>query len=161
VPIHTALAGFVGIGIAVAGGNQNKVGGNRVRRSERYGVAVFPTARFVVFDRGAREPKPPWRPRHNRVSGNAVTGSGLADLALARGSGRDNCFTGNRVGRTLPRNLQTQTCAGASRAGDAAVASLLTRPGRVMVRETLRRRRPPAYASMPVPPRQPSMPPGA
>ena len=161
VPIRGALAGFVGIGIAIAGGNENAISGNRVTRSERYGIAVFPTARFVVFDPGTPEPGPPWRPRGNRVSRNVVTGSGQADLVLAKGSGRGNCFTGNLVRRTLPRALQTETCAAASPAGDAGIASALTRPVRVMFNETMRRRHPPPYTSMPVPPSQPNMPTGA
>jgi hypothetical protein len=158
VPIRTPLAGFVGIGIAVAGGNDNSISRNRVTGSERFGIAVFPTARFVVFDPGAKEPGPPWRPRGNRVSRNVVTGSGRADLALAKGSGRGNCFTANLVRRTLPLGLQTRACAGVSLVGDAGVASVLTRPVRVMFNETLRHRRPPSYKSMPVPPPQPSMP---
>ena len=157
VPIRTALAGFVGIGVAVAGGNQNTIRGNRVTGSERYGIAVFPTALYVIFDPAAAEPGPPWRPRGNRISRNLVTGSGRADLALAKGSGSNNCFTGNVTGRTLPRGLQTQAC-GVSRRGDAGVAAILTRPVRVMVNETTRRRRPPPYNSMPVPPPQPNMP---
>jgi Right handed beta helix region len=161
VPIRTELAGFVGIGIAVAGGNENAISGNRVTRSERYGIAVFPTARFVVFDPGAVEPGPPWRPRDNRVTRNVVTGSGLADLALAEGSGRGNCFKGNLVGRTLPQDLQTGACGAVSPAGDPAVASLLTRPVRLMFNETRRRRRPPSYTTMPAPPPQPTMPAGA
>jgi Right handed beta helix region len=158
VPIQTALAGFVGIGIAIAGGNDNAISGNRVTGSERFGIAVFPTARFVVFDPAAKEPDPPWRPRGNRVSRNVAIGSGRADLAQASGSGRGNCFTGNVVRRTLPVRLQTNGCAAVSSAGDARVAWLLTRPVRVMVRETIRRRRPPGYASMPAPPPQPSLP---
>lgn len=157
VPIRTALAGFVGVGIAVAGGNENVIRRNRVTGSERYGIAVFPTARFVVFDPGIPEPGPPWRPRDNRVSRNVVTGSGRADLALARGSGRGNCFTANVVGRSLPRGLQTRTCSRVLSVGDAAVASDLARPVRVMVESTLRRRNPPPYTSMPVPPPQPTM----
>jgi hypothetical protein len=161
VPIQTALAGFVGIGIAVAGGNQNAIGHNRVTRSERYGIAVFPTARFVVFDPATPEPGPPWRPRGNRVFENAVTGSGRADLALARGSGKRNCFTANAVGSALPHGLQTRACVRVSRVGDAAVASELTRPVRVMFEQTMRRRNPPLYTSMPLPAPQPTMPAGA
>ena len=159
VPIRTALAGFVGIGIAVAGGNENVVRRNRILDSERYGVAIFPTARYVVFDPSVPEPGPPWRPRRNRVLGNRVTGSGRADLALATGSGKGNCFTSNAVRRTLPGGLQTRTCAADSPAGagDVSVASELTRPVRVMFHETLRRRRPPPYSAMPAPPPQPSM----
>ncbi len=159
VPIRTALAGFVGIGIAVAGGNENVLRRNRVRGSERYGVAVFPTARYVVFDPSRPEPGPPWRPRGNRISGNRVTGSGRADLALAKGSGKGNCFTSNSIGRALPRGLQIRDCAGDSpaEAGDVSVAAELTRPVRVMFHETLRRRHPPPYSAMPAPPPQPSM----
>jgi Right handed beta helix region len=158
VPIHTALAGFVGVGIAVAGGNENVIARNRVTRSERYGIAVFPTARFVVFDPAAPEPGPPWRPRGNHVLRNVVTGSGRADLALAAGSGMRNCFTSNLVRRVLPGGLQTRTCAGVSPVGDASVAAELTRPVRVMFDQTLRRRKPPPYTSMPAPPPQPSIP---
>ena len=158
VPIQTALAGFVGIGIALAGGNDTTITRNRVGYSERFGIAIFPTARFVVLDPGATEPGPPWRPRNNRVTGNVVTGSGRADLALAKGSGTGNCFRANRARRTLPLRLQTRACARVSPAGHAGVASLLTRPVNVMYRETIRRRRPPSYKSMPAPPPQPSMP---
>jgi hypothetical protein len=157
VPIATALAGFVGIGVAVAGGNDNIVAGNRISGSERYGVAVFSTARFVSFTPNAPEPGPRWRPRDNRVSRNLVTGSGVADLALARGSGRSNCFAGNTATRTRPEDLRSQGCAGTS-AGDARVGADLTRRVQVMVRETLRQRRPPRYTTMPAPPPQPSMP---
>jgi hypothetical protein len=160
VPIQTALAGFVGIGIAVAGGNENVISRNRVTGSERYGIAVFPTARFVVFDPAVPEPGPPSRPRGNRVSRNVVTGSGRSDLALARGAGDGNCFTANAIRRALPRGLQTPTCRRALRGeeGDASVAAQLTRPVRVMFEQTRQRRRPPPYTSMPAPPPQPNMP---
>jgi hypothetical protein len=157
VPIRTALAGFVGIGIAVAGGNDNAVSRNRVTGSERYGIAVFPTARFVSFAPGP-EPGPPWRPRGNRVTRNVVRGSGWADLALAKGSGRNNCFSANLVRRTLPAGLQAQPCEGIAPLGSASVAVVLTRPVRVMVVEALRRRTPPSYRTMPRPPPQPNMP---
>jgi hypothetical protein len=160
VPIRTALAGFVGIGIAVAGGNDNVVRSNRVTRSERYGVAVFPTARYVSFNPGIPEPGPPWRPRGNRIVRNAVTASGRADLALATGSAQRNCFSANAVGTTRPRDLQTPNCARVSARGDAGVAAALTRPVRLMVEETMRRRNPPSYRTMPAPPPQPNMPGG-
>jgi len=158
VPMRTALAGFVGVGVAIAGGNDNVVSGNRITGSERYGVAVFPTARFVSFASNAPEPGPPWRPHGNRVLGNVVGGSGRADLALARGSGGRNCFAGNVAARVLPRGLQARGCTRPWRRGDADVAAELTRPVQVMVRETVRLRRPPPYTSMPRPPQQPGMP---
>ena len=158
VPINTALAGFIGIGVAIAGGNDNAIANNRVTKSERYGIAIFPTARYVVFDPGTPEPGPPWRPRNNIVWSNVVSGSGRADLALAAGVGRGNCFTRNRAARSAPRGLQRQSCAGPSSEGDAAVAAVLTRPVREMMQETLARRQPPPYTAMPTPPAQPTMP---
>jgi hypothetical protein len=160
VPIRTALAGFVGIGIAVAGGNDNVVRSNRVTRSERYGIAVFPTARYVSFNPGIPEPGPPWRPSGNSIVRNAVTASGRADLALATGSAQRNCFSANAVGTTRPRDLQTPSCARVSVRGDAGVAAALTRPVRLMVEETVRRRNPPSYRAIPAPPPQPNMPGG-
>ena len=158
VPIRTALAGFVGIGIAVAGGNQNSIHGNRVLRSERYGIAVFSTARFVTFDPSAREPGPRWRSRGNTVAQNVVSDSGRADIVLAAGSGRNNCFTANTVGRTVPRRLQTAGCTGASPTGDRGVSSVVEAPVRRMFADTLKRRRPPPYTALPTPPAQPNMP---
>ena len=159
VPIHTALAGFVGVGIAIAGGNENAIHHNRVSGSERYGIAVFPTARYVTFDRNARrEPGPPWRPRKNRIWNNVVTGSGWADLALAAGSGLSNCFRSNTVHSTVPLRLQSLTCTGAFTAGDGTVTDALAAPVRSMFDETIKRRKPPLYTAMPVPPPQPSMP---
>jgi len=158
VPIRTALAGFVGIGVALAGTNDNVVRASRITQSETYGVAVFPTARYVSFNPSIPEPGPPWRPRGNLVARNVVTGSGRADLALAAGSRAGNCFVANTVRVTLPASLQTADCGAPSAPGDAGVAAALTRPVRVMVAETMRRRQPPSYRTMPVPPRQPNMP---
>jgi hypothetical protein len=156
VPIRTALAGFVGIGVAIAGGNENAVHDNRITGSERYGVALIPTARYVTFNPNAkREPGPPWRPRGNRVWNNVVMRSGWADLALAAGAGKNNCFSSNTIRTTLPPGLQRSTCAGA---GAAEVAAVVAAPVRVMFRDTLNRRRPPSYKAMPQPPAQPNMP---
>jgi parallel beta-helix repeat protein len=162
VPIRTPLAGFVGIGIAVAGGNHNRISGNTVTGSERYGIAVFPTARRISFEpRATRDPGPPWRPRGNHVSRNVVSGSGRADLALSVGSAGGNCFRANVVRSVRPRGLQTASCSGWSPWGDAGVARALTRRVLVMVDEVQTRRRPPHYSSMPAPPPQPSMPAGS
>src|SRR5439155_8397311 len=151
--------GFVGIGVAIAGGNENAVHDNRITGSERYGVAIIPTARFVTFDAHAkREPGPPWRPRGNRVWHNVVVRSGLADLALSAGSGTRNCFSANSVRTTLPGALQRSRCAEGSATGSASVAALVAAPVRVTFHETLSRRRPPKYTAMPEPPAQPNMP---
>ena len=155
VPIHTALAGFIGVGIAIAGGNENVVHNNRVTGSETYGIAVFPTARYVTFAPNAKEPGPPWRPRGNVISANVVRGSGIADLAIATGVGTGNCFRSNQAASALPRELLRVSCL---HDGDATVAAALAAPVRVMYDRTIDRRRPPRYSSMPAPPRQPNMP---
>jgi len=161
VPISTPLAGFIGIGIAVAGGNENAVRDNRVTASERYGIALFPTAHRIVFHPSAqRDPGPPWRPRGNRVSNNVVSGSGRADLALARGVGAGNCFVGNTAATTMPRNVGVTRCSATPPTGDARVAAELTAGMRKLFDATMRRRQPPTHTSMPAPPRQPSMPAG-
>jgi hypothetical protein len=158
VPIRTALAGFVGIGVALAGGNENVVRNNRVSGSERYGIAVFSTARYVTFNPQASEPRPRWRARDNRVTANVVSGSGLADLALASGAGPRNCFVANNVAMTLPRHLQTAGCLASGPAGDHSVSSVVERRVVRMFDDALRRRRPPPYTSLPTPPPQPGMP---
>jgi len=159
VPIRTPLAGFFGIGIAVAGGNANEIRDNRVEGSARYGIAVFPTAHRIVFDPSEeRRLGPPWRPFGNRVVHNAVSGSGGADLALAAGSGPGNCFSGNDSPTSLPRALQVASCGAQLPVGDSSVAAELTAPVRAMVEATVRRRSPPVYVEMPVPPPQANMP---
>ena len=47
VPINTPLAGYFGIGIAIAGGSANDVRRNRVTGSTRYGIAVFATPHAI------------------------------------------------------------------------------------------------------------------
>jgi Right handed beta helix region len=155
VPIHTPLAGFIGIGIAIAGGNGNVVRGNSVQGSERYGIAIFPTARRVSFRPEGLQLRPYWHPRGNRVVGNRVSGSGRADLALAAGVGRGNCFTGNEAVSMRPPALQI---AGCPTSGDPAVAAALTAPVAVMFDRAIRRRHPPGFASLPAPPPQSSLP---
>jgi Right handed beta helix region len=156
VPISSPLAGFFGIGIGVAGGKDNDVSSNRVRASERFGIAVFPTARRIEFTSPvARDPGPPWRPSGNVVTRNAVSGSGRADLALANGGAAGNCFRANAERTSLPPGLDGGRC---TRAGDAGITSALTAGARKMFEAALRKRRPPEYTEMPEPPSQPSMP---
>jgi hypothetical protein len=156
VPLHTPLAGFYGIGIGIAGGNSNQIRGNSVLASRRYGIAVFPTAYWIPID--PRPPPPgrhsPWRPRGNSVTQNMIRHSGIADLALAAGSGARNCFSGNNARRTLPRRLQS-SCA---LRGDRTVARRLTASIPTMISRAYRALRPPSYKAMPAPPPQPNMP---
>jgi hypothetical protein len=156
VPLHTPLAGFYGIGIGIAGGRSDRVSGNTVTRSARYGIAVFPTHYWIPLD---PRPEPagthsPWQPTDNLVSGNRASGSGLADLAL--GAGQHNCFSRNRAATAAPMSLLQPGCR--SR-GATAVGKQLAAPLRTMLAHAFARFQAPAFESMPPPPAQPSAPP--
>jgi hypothetical protein len=140
-PRVTPLGGFHGIGIGVAGGVGNVVEGNEVSGSTRYGIAVF-----TAIDLSAN-----WVPRDNRISGNTITTSTLADLALAGGSGGNNCFENNTVTTTAPEGLTGCSLVGA---GDADVAAEIVIPPPRLLQGL-----PPApdYATMPAPEEQPNM----
>jgi hypothetical protein len=106
-----------------------------------------------------------WNPYENRVIGNDVSGSGLADLAVATvdvfGTGETvdtlgNCFAGNRFSTTAPADLEALApCEGNPTATDwnAGALDLL-----VLLTQTPPKPPPDAYRTTPVPPPQESMP---
>jgi len=149
VPASDPLGGFTGIGVGIAGGQRDRITGNVVEGSARYGVALFPT-----LQRGGGA----WAPEGNVVSSNRVHGSGLADLAVSAGSGGRNCFEGNRFGTSLPQNVERLlSCATKSvgSAGDQSVARELAVPAPVAYARSGTH---PSYRVMPPPPPQPTMP---
>ena len=150
VPLNTPLAGYYGIGIGVAGGNGNRVLRNTITGSRRYGIAVFSTPYRVQTRR------PPWRPQANAIRGNAVRGSGLADMALSESARGGNCFRANRASTALPARLQKRPCRAAG--GDRRVARALEAPFRTLLSRAIRAIRPIPYTSVPPPPPQPSRP---
>jgi parallel beta-helix repeat protein len=153
VPLHTPLAGFWGIGIGIAGGHGNRVTGNTVTGSARYGIALFPTEYWIPLDPRPRPAGPhrPWQPIDNVVTGNRVAGSRLADLGLA--GGRHNCFAGNAAATVAPAGLR-----GCRDSGDPRVAADLTAPLRTMLARAYSRFPPPPFGGMPKPPPQPTLP---
>jgi hypothetical protein len=98
VPANSPLAGFVGLGIGIAGGMDNLVEGNTVADSARFGIALFPTL---------QESRNVFAPAGNQVRGNTVVGSGTADLAFSTGGGPGNCFAGNQFESSLPRAIES------------------------------------------------------
>jgi hypothetical protein len=89
-----------GIGIGVPGGSDDLIMENRVEGQQNYGIAEMPDVDTHL-----------WTDSGNTVINNVVTGSGVADLALIAPAGPDNCFSGNRVAKTLPAFLQqTNAC---------------------------------------------------
>jgi hypothetical protein len=148
VPANSPLAGYVGIGIAVNGGQENRIENNTVESSARYGIALFP----ALQPSGAS-----WLADGNRVSGNRVTGSGTADLAMAGGMRIASCFAGNTFTTSLPAGIeQAMPCEGTpTKDTDPTVEADLMIP----IPEALDRLGDrPAYTEMPTPPTEPTMP---
>jgi hypothetical protein len=148
VPANSPLAGFVGVGIAIAGGMDNEIEGNLITGSARYGIALFPT----IQHSGSR-----YQPGGNRIRNNNVSGSGTADLGIAEGAASGNCFEGNTFQTSLPVGVEgVMPCDdGASGEGDPQVSADLGVPIPIAL-ERLGAR--PNFSDMPIPAPQPSMP---
>ena len=149
VPATDPLGGFSGLGIGIAGGQENLITRNVVVGSARYGIALFPT-----LQRGGGT----WAPAGNSIRRNAVGESVLADLALSTGSGQLNCFEANRFGGSLPPRIeQSLPCGNPSQrhVGDGSVARQLAVPAPVAYARSGTH---PSYRDMPPPPPQLTMP---
>jgi hypothetical protein len=142
-PRATPLGGFRGIGIGIIGGVGNVVENNDVTGSSRYGIVIVP-----AIDRDAT-----WVPADNRIAGNRLSGSGVADLAIGAGSGAGNCFEGN-IAAVLDLPDLAAGCS-KDRGGSAAVAAALALPPPQLLDGLPSA---PTYADMPAPGEQPSLP---
>jgi hypothetical protein len=83
-----------GTGINLAGGINNEVVNNEVRDHANFGIVAVP-----MIDRNL------YRPASNHVAGNAVSGSGRADLALGEPQGGGNEFVDNEADSSRPASL--------------------------------------------------------
>lgn len=168
----------MGTGILVYGGRENVVARNLVYDHDGIGIGLLsrleedPNAAVPSPDderpcRDARGDAPVdpadiptslvWDARGNRVVGNVVTDSGVADIAVATlgtdPSALDNCFGGNRYASSAPAELDTLApCDGPGSGSWAA--------GALDLAALLAEERPPGgdYSTTPVPPPQPGMP---
>ena len=106
----------IGNGILLAGGKNNIVEGNRVSGHKYYGILVISN-----IDKNF------WQPSGNTVKNNVITNSGVADLALASLSAGNNCFSNNKVARTVPPFLQITHACGSifARAGGGDLSSVV------------------------------------
>jgi hypothetical protein len=91
-PLEYAL---IGTGIGLPGGVGDVVMGNNVHDQENYGIIIIGN----IDDNF-------WVPSDNRIIGNTVTNSGVADLVLATPSGTGNCFSNNTAFTSLPRLIE-------------------------------------------------------
>ena len=139
----SAAQGGSGLGIAVGGGERNRVLRNLVRGNVNAGIIVTDLAGY--------------QPSANEVRDNVLTGNGI-DLALYSSDGastapaRANCFAGNRFGSSLPASIETVVGCPASGPGittaDIPTGPLQLQPGAPNV----------DYRTVPLPSAQPSMP---
>lgn len=139
------LAG--GNGILVAGGNDNVIERNRVWDHDITGIGI------VLID-DAEAPGGFYWPSGNKVTGNIVEDSRLADLGIVDQEGAGNCFADNEFAITAPKNLETLlpcegTGTGTRDDGALDITKLATMDGK-----------PPSgdYKTMPVPEPQDTMP---
>ncbi len=86
---------LIGTGIGLPGSVGDVVYGNHVRDQRNYGIIVIGN-----IDQNA------WVPSDNRVIGNDVSNSGVADLVLAAPAGTGNCFSDNTASSALPALIQ-------------------------------------------------------
>jgi LPXTG-motif cell wall-anchored protein len=149
-PANGPLAGYVGIGIAIAGGVDNVILDNEVTGSDRYGIALYPTI---------QRDDPPFSPEGNVVRANVVRDSGVADLAVSTGAGPGNCFVDNAWSTSLPRDIERTYSCGSSASSRSEGSRRVGGDLAISVPAALARLgdRPP-YATMPAPPDRPNMP---
>ena len=173
----------MGNGILVAGSNRNLIERNLVFNHERVGIGLVPFPEEEAND-GVPDPttwdtpcadvrdEPPavtdpadlalvlWDAMQNRIVGNVVSNSGLADIGVGSLqpdiAGLGNCFSGNTITTSAPAQVEALApCDGEPTATDWAAGALDL--GALIASE-----RPPSVdyetAPTPDPPAQPSMP---
>ena len=153
-----AFASVYGMGIVVAGGEDDIVKNNRVEDHLYFGIIVLP---IPGLGEGAVPDVPVtgnyYVTRNNRVEGNTVSGSGAADLALGAPSGEGNCFTANVFGTSLPVSIEAAYSCAAPPAGggDPAVSAIAASN---LARAESGELAPGDWKTQPIPPAQPNMP---
>jgi plastocyanin len=156
-----AFAAVYGMGIAVMGGDNDVVENNRVEDHKYFGIIVQPIPGLGP----SSDPIPVtptgnlYRANNDKVRGNKVSGSGVADLALGAPSGSGDCFSGNTFGTSLPVAIETAySCGGPGSSvggGDPAVTAVVTQNVALAESGVLA---PGDWKTQPVPPAQPNMP---
>jgi plastocyanin len=84
-----------GMGVVLTGVQEDLVLRNRIEGHHRYGVVVAP-----MIDRNL------WLSGGNRVEGNVIRGSGIADLAMAAPAEGGNRFCENDVSTSVPPAIE-------------------------------------------------------
>jgi hypothetical protein len=139
-----------GFGIALPGVTDSLVARNRILNSSVSGITIFPFVDANV-----------WMASGNRVVGNVIDGTFLADLNRGGPSGPDNCFAGNDPDYTMPPVLELkQPCEGLRFPALWELGSISGQFGR-LIEYNLGLPEAVDFADMPYPDDQPQMPGGA
>jgi hypothetical protein len=147
-PYNRATHAFVGAGIALVGGDHNYVANNRVSGSPTYGILVLGALSVQT-----------WLAAGNEVAHNQVSGSGIADLALAAPSGAGNCFSDNQANTTAPPLLElTHPCGSPLSLNGGGDLSISLRPLATFINSRGPTFSPPDYHRIAAPRAQPGMP---
>jgi hypothetical protein len=105
-----------GVGIVIAGGEEDVVTKNRVADNVKVGIALAPSV-------GLEET--PHQPKSNRVTDNVVERSGTVDLGVVLSDAADqNCFSGNTFSTSAPANIEQVMPCDAAGTGDFATGAV-------------------------------------
>ncbi len=135
-----------GVGIVIAGGQEDVITKNRIVDNVKAGVALAPSV-------GLEDT--PHQPKGNRVTDNVVERSGLIDVGVVLSDAADqNCFSGNTFSTSAPANIEQVMPCDAAGTGDFAtgaadIAAFLDTTGNA---------KGVGYEQSPVPKRQQNMP---
>ena len=135
-----------GIGIVIAGGQEDVITKNRVSDNAKVGIALAPSVGLE---------KTPHQPTGNRVTDNVVERSGMVDLGVVLSDAADrNCFSGNTFSTSAPANIEQVMPCDATGTGDFATGAVDIQ----RFLDTSKNAKGVAYKESPAPKRQPNMP---
>ncbi len=105
-----------GVGIVIAGGQEDVVTKNRIVDNVKVGIALAPSV-------GLEET--PHQPKGNRVTDNVVERSGMVDLGVVLSDAADeNCFSGNTFSTSAPTDIEQVMPCDATGTGDFATGAV-------------------------------------
>jgi len=135
-----------GIGVIVAGGQDDVVTKNRVVDNGKVGIGLAPSV-------GLEDT--PHQPAGNRVTDNVVERSGTLDLGVVLSDAADhNCFSGNTFSTSAPANIEQVMPCDSAGTGDFATGAVDI--GEFL--DTSKNAKGVRYQRSPVPKRQANMP---
>jgi plastocyanin len=135
-----------GVGVVIAGGQEDVITKNRIVDNAKVGVALAPSI-------GLEDA--PHQPKGNRVTDNVVERSGMLDLGVVLSDAADqNCFSGNTFSTSAPADIEQVMPCDATGTGDFATGAVDIQ----QFLDTSKNAKGVAYKESPAPKRQTNMP---